>query len=424
MRLIPSLAAFCLALPAFADNAIDRTRPDAPELAAFGSQKIGVQTLQFQRKDVVDVVNMTATDAPSYDRDITVEVWYPASDVASPGTEYQTVLRDGQTDIILTGRAMRDAPPADQGPYPLVILSHGYPGNRFLMSHLGENLASKGYVVASIDHPDSTYSDQGAFGSTLYHRPLDQAFVLDAMAGDAHPLAKITDGSNTALVGYSMGGYGGLIFAGGGLDEAPLALPYAPPQDLLATHLANSETHQSLTDPRLKAVIAIGPWGRNRDFWSQTGLSGITIPLMVIAGSVDDISEYPAIRRIFDETTGTTRHLLTFEGGNHNAAAPIPAPVESWSPVETLDFIPFEHYADPVWDTLRMNNITQHFVTAFVDLHLKGVEDRAAYFDLTAQAEDGVWSVADDGTQKDDHNYWKGFPNRTAKALRFETKTP
>ena len=56
--------------------------------------------------------------------------------------------------------------------YPLVILSHGYPGNRFLMSHIGENLASKGFVTVSIDHKDSTYDDQKAFGSTLYNRPL------------------------------------------------------------------------------------------------------------------------------------------------------------------------------------------------------------------------------------------------------------
>ena len=50
------------------------------------------------------------------------------------------------------------------------------------MSHLGENLASKGYVVVSIDHPDSTYDDQKAFGSTLYNRAFDQLFVLNEMA--------------------------------------------------------------------------------------------------------------------------------------------------------------------------------------------------------------------------------------------------
>ena len=60
-----------------------------------------------------------------------------------------------------------------------MIISHGYPGNRFLMSHIGENLASKGFVAVSIDHKDSTYDDQKAFGSTLYNRPFDQLFVLN-----------------------------------------------------------------------------------------------------------------------------------------------------------------------------------------------------------------------------------------------------
>ena len=49
------------------------------------------------------------------------------------------------------------------------------------MSHLGENLASKGFVAVSIDHTDSTYDDQKAFASTLYNRPFDQLFVLNEM---------------------------------------------------------------------------------------------------------------------------------------------------------------------------------------------------------------------------------------------------
>jgi predicted dienelactone hydrolase len=47
------------------------------------------------------------------------------------------------------------------------------------MSHLAENIASKGYVVVSIDHTDSTYRTQAAFGSTLLNRPIDQLFTLD-----------------------------------------------------------------------------------------------------------------------------------------------------------------------------------------------------------------------------------------------------
>ncbi|NND89400.1 MAG: hypothetical protein HKN42_00950, partial [Granulosicoccus sp.] len=41
-----------------------------------------------------------------------------------------------------------------------------------LLSHLAENIASQGYVVASIDHTDSTYRTQTSFGSTLRNRSL------------------------------------------------------------------------------------------------------------------------------------------------------------------------------------------------------------------------------------------------------------
>ncbi|MEC7205772.1 MAG: class I tRNA ligase family protein, partial [Pseudomonadota bacterium] len=68
------------------------------------------------------------------------------------------------------------------GSFPLVVISHGYPGNRYLMCHLGENLASKGFVTVAIDHTDSTYDDQQAFASTLYNRPLDQRFVIERIA--------------------------------------------------------------------------------------------------------------------------------------------------------------------------------------------------------------------------------------------------
>ena len=107
------------------------------------------------------------------------------------------------------------------------------------------------------------------------------------------------------------------------------------------------------------------------------------------------------MRLIFAEAVGVTRHLLTFQRAGHNAGAPIPAPIESWARVAGLDFVPFDHYADPVWDTVRMNNIAQHFVTAFLDLHLKGA-DTAGY--LTPD--------------------FAGFAGGTARALRLETLTP
>lgn len=415
------LAASLTAAMAQAENRIDRIRPDAPALAPYGDLPIGVQTLTFVNPDQIDIVNTTADAEPLYDRPLTVEVWYPAATGTQPGGAYTAVLRDGKTEVALQGRAARDAAPASGTAYPLVVISHGYPGNRFLMSHLGENLASKGYVAVSIDHADSTYSDQAAFGSTLLNRPIDQKFAIDQMAALDGPLGDIVDADNTAVIGYSMGGYGALIFAGAGVTQAATEYEWGTPNGLLARHLAGSETHAALVDDRVKAVIAIGPWGMNAGFWDASGLSGIQKPLLLMAGGADDVSVYPAIRQIFEGASNTTRHLLTFESANHNAAAPMPAPEESWAMVETLDFAPFDHYADAVWDTNRMNNIAQHFATAFLDLHLKGQQDRADYLDLIPRAADGVLATDDAGNPAEDHTYWRGFAPRTAQGLTFET---
>lgn len=367
-------------------NRIDQTRPDAPDLARFGPHLVGVTTRDLVNPDQIDVLAAGSGPRSRHDRHLRVEIWYPAAAGTVPGCTYETLLRDGQTPVVLHGRAARDAVAA--GRWPLVILSHGYPGNRMLMAHLGENLASKGYVVASIDHTDSTYADKAAFGSTLVNRSLDTGFVRDAL-GD------LADTDSTAIIGYSMGGYGALISGGAGVAQAALTLEGVAPEGLLSIHCA------PVVDPRLKAIVPIGAWGRQVGIWDAAGLAGLSVPALIIAGSADEVSGYDnGMRLIFDEAAGATRHLLTFEHAGHNAAAPMPAPVESWAKSPHLDFVPFRHYADVVWDTLRMNNVAQHFVTAFLDLHLKGMAEQAAY-------------LADD---------WLGFAPETARGLRFESR--
>lgn len=414
------LALALTAGPLMAENRIDTVRPDAPALTAHGEHAIGVQTMTFSDPGRVDILGVAEGNVPTYDRPLEVEIWYPAAAGTEPGTSYVTVIRDGKTVTRLEGRAARDADPAE-GSFPLVVISHGYPGNRMLMSHLGENLASKGYVAVSIDHTDSTYSDQAAFGSTLYNRPLDQKFVIDSMAALDGPLGAATDTDNVGVVGYSMGGYGALIFGGAGVTQASTEYSWGTPGGLLERHLAGSDSLAELVDDRVKAIIAIGPWGMNAGFWDAAGLAGLEKPLMLVAGSVDDVSVYSAMRGIFEGMTGTERHLLTFLNANHNAAAPMPAPAESYAFNDELGWSPSEHYMDAVWDNVRMNNILQHFSTAFLDLHLKGDAEKAAFLDLVPDANDGVWSVEEDGTEKPDHTYWEGFPNRTAAGLTFET---
>ena len=279
LRLI-SLA--LLALVAFGvelfaqQNRIDVVTPSAPELASYGRYAIGVRTITAVDRQRVDVVNTTPTGPVArYDRPLTLEVWYPATLApgATGGGTYRVITRDPAIQATLHGRAVRDAAPlGGSAPFPLVIISHGYPGNRFLLSHLAENLASKGYVTVSIDHTDSTYDDQKAFASTLYNRPLDQLFVLREIArlgaaGSGSFLSGHVDASRTGIVGYSMGGYGVVNVIGGGFSVASETLATAPPHRLLAERgAANPQYRQSL-DPRIKAAIAIGPWGMQGGFW-------------------------------------------------------------------------------------------------------------------------------------------------------------
>ena len=403
-----------------AENRVDASRPDAPELAAPGPYVVGVRTLTLTDPDRPDVLASTEALVTG-PRTLVGEFWYPAAEGTTPGGSYETVLRDGVTPTVLHGQAARDAGASDAGPFPLVLLSHGYPGNRFLMAHLGEHLASHGYAVLSLDHTDSTYSDQAAFGSTLYNRPLDQAFAIDAMAADTS-LAGLVSTEAVGVVGYSMGGYGAVVFSGAGLVAPIVDAPFAPPQRLLAELVAGSEAHEALPDPRVRATVAIGPWGMNYGLWDAAGLAGIRVPTLFIAGSMDTVSGYEPIRAIFEGAVNVDRHLLTFENAGHNAAAPIPAPVESYAVSEALGWAPFAHYADPVWDTVRMNEIAQHFVLAFLDQRVRGMDARAEMFDLIENANDGVWSM-DDGQATEEHSYWTGFGEGTAVGLRFETLT-
>lgn len=366
-------------------NRIDQTRPMAPELAHPGPHPVGVRTIALVNPDQFDVVRSTDR-LRRYDRPLTVELWYPARPNTGERRPYRSLLRDGLRPVELHGAALRDAEAG--GRFPLVILSHGYPGNRLLMAHFGEKLASHGYVVASIDHTDSTYADKAALASTLVNRPLDTEFVRQSL-GD------MAENETCAIIGYSMGGYGALVSAGAGVSPAVLGMEGAPLFDFWRPHVTPR------VNPALKAIIPIGPWGRQRDLWTAEGLAAMQVPMLVMAGSADEVSGYETgMRRIFAEAVHAPRHLLTFVNAAHNAAAPHPAPLEAWEPSPVLEFHPFEHYADPVWDTLAMNNIAQHFALAFLDLHLKGRQDRADW--LT--------------------DAFKGFAPGTAQGLTFESR--
>jgi predicted dienelactone hydrolase len=406
-----------MAFSAQAQEYFGDLRPDAPALAARGPLQVGVRTLVAEHADQLDVLHVSdAAPNPRYTRKLTLEIWYPARLAAGQKehTVYTDVLGSGPNDpkrpntpFQFNGRAARDAIPADGARYPLVIVSHGYPGSRLQMSYLTENLASKGYVVVAIDHPESTRADKAGFASTLLNRRLDDLFILDTVAawsrkGSGNFLSGVVDADNTALVGYSMGGYGALNTVGAGVSA--VAAAYVPGGKLAVNQQGNAD-YESRRDARIKAVVAFAPWGGAHKVFDAASLAGIRTPMLFVSGDQDDVAGYQdGVLPLFQGAIHAERYLLTYVGGRHNSAPNPPSPA-MWS-----NFDDFQSYAEPVWDSRRINNINQHFVTAFLGIHLKQ-QPLQAYLDLPP--------LAADGTIQPDPGLWKGFPKRAALGLEW-----
>lgn len=395
------------ALPIAAQTYYSVPPADAPELAARGAYAVGVRTLNLVHRGQPDILHFDKVSgkAPLYDRPLPVEVWYPAMlpGGAREDTEYESGMPGNPAPDVpktfpIAGKALRDAPPVSGTLFPLVIVSHGYPGSRTFLTWLTENLASKGYVVAAIDHTDSVFGAQRAFISTLLNRAADQLYTIDAVTALArdpnHFLHGVLDPERVAVVGYSMGGYGALASAGAGYSAqggSARAIPGGYFQPWLAGALQPR--------PEIKALIAIAPWGLQppQNNWDAEGLGGIRIPAFFIAGDHDDISGYEqGTRKAFEGAVHSDRYLLTYENARHNVGGN-PPPPEALGKFATRAF-----FDEPVWRKDRISAINQHFISAFLDLYLKGDETRRAYLS----------------------DAWKGFQPRWSLGIRLEHRAP
>ena len=391
-------------------------RADAPELAYRGSFDVGVRTLDVINPNQIDILNYSEENPdPRYDRPLTLEVWYPA---IRPGnkpevTTYQDVLGSGPDNpdrplipFEFSGRALRDAKPDFGESYPLVIVSHGYPGSRVLLTYLTENLASKGYVVVAIDHTDSTHADANNFSITLLNRTLDINFVLKYMTESF--LASGINADKTAIIGYSMGGYGALIAAGAGISETALINNWVPGNKLDLLQAGNPD-YQKLLDPRIKAIVPFAPWGGHIGTWDFAGLEGLKIPSLFIVGNQDRTANFSGVEFLFNNAVNSDRYMLIYQNGIHEVAVNPPPPIAE------AHFREYIHYQEPAWDNRRCNNINQHFITAFLGIHLKGMDEYQAYLNLIPISNDA---------SPGDNDYWYGFKDWTAVGLELHHIEP
>jgi predicted dienelactone hydrolase len=286
--------------------------------------------------------------------------------------------------------------------------------------------------VAAPAHRDPPFNQPLALAPALLHRPLDQALVASelqrrARTGEA-PWRGLVDPERVALIGYSMGGYGALRAAGATFNPEGAPAAYVPGR-LLAPHVrGGAQAGEGPLIQGLKAAVLIAPWGGQSTFraFAPDDLKRVTVPLLFLAGDRDDISGYEdGIRTLFNGAVSAPRRMLLFENGGHTIGTG-PAPEAARGRLVTEAF-----FEDPVWRKDRVLGVSLHFVTAFLDLHVKGDASKAAYLDLaTERSAEGVWPAvpgADEAAFSAGQpgvTVWRGFQRRWAEGLRLLRAEP
>ncbi len=286
-RLLAVLAVAALTTGAAAlAPAVAQTQPVAP-----GDVGPGTPTYAVGRRTI------EVTSEPG--RTLTADVWYPADDAAVAGVAKSTYQFPG---LQYTSTVAYDSPPVSaDGPFPLVVYSHGSGGLRYVSAFLTEALAARGFVVISVDHTGNTALDTFA-GTTLPRkeivrlRPADIHAEIDAMAAasadPAGPFAGAVDADRVGLVGHSAGGTG-----------------------VLKTATAEGDV---LADSRIKAVVGLAAYGAPV---TDAELASIEVPTMLISGTLDDVVPIkPETERLWKQLRSSApRYRVDLKGAGHQS---------------------------------------------------------------------------------------------------------
>jgi predicted dienelactone hydrolase len=197
--------------------------------APTGEHPVGTTVLHLKDASRPDPWNLDATA-----RELKLTLWYPASGRGERAPymtpkESELLLKGGKIanvpyDTLSRTRtnATKDAPVSGRK-LPLVVLSPGFTKPVSTLTSLAEDLASRGYVVAGIDHTYESYAttlpggrvaeclacdsdtDPGFGAGVVQGRAADVTFVLDQLPSK-WPGSDRIDRSRIAMIGQSIGG--------------------------------------------------------------------------------------------------------------------------------------------------------------------------------------------------------------------------
>ena len=329
------------------------------------------------------------TTTGAQEQPLTVRAWYPARpSTVEPQTisytapnKFDEQITPGE-QITSVGAALADREPdRTDGPYPLVVFSHGYGLSPIVYSALIEHYASQGYVVLAPEHNESFDGSLTEFWEELIDRPVDIHRTIDyaeQLTTAGEPLAGLIDLGNVAVVGHSYGGYTALAAAGARFDFAAYktrcaALTADDPLNFFCAPIPNesdmaaragldavpSDLWPSFGDPRITAVVSLAG---DAYLFDQRGLAELDVPIMVMGGTVDEGTPYAwGAKLSYDHAGSVDKALISFPGAGHFLFV---------DPCENLPWTDSFAYRDPfcadaVWDA-RPLDIVEHYTTAFL----------------------------------------------------------
>jgi predicted dienelactone hydrolase len=350
-------------------------RPDAPSYAERGDYPVGTREYAVENNE----------------RSFNLTVWYPAANPED--LEEEVTYQEGL--IVVEGEALRDADPAADAPFPLVVFSHGSGGTRFQSVFFAEHLASYGFVVVAGDHPLNTAYER-VFDPEVYAdniltsfalRPLDALRVIaftESLTAEGGDLAGVIDMERIAVSGHSFGGYTALAVGGGQIDLTQVETDC--PSDVVAVEpfcrisesvpevaaLRGLDTTPSgefppTSDPRVKAILLMAP--ALAATFSPDSMNAINVPAMTIVGTADDLL---GDAELIQQRIGSNSNILvTLDHAGHYIF------LDECSPL-AISFGLFPFCSDQVWDMSRAHDIVNHLSTAFLLSLLKDDVEAAA----------------------------------------------
>lgn len=216
-------------------------------------------------------------------RPVAASLWYP---VGTP--TYRGLV--GDNAAFKGVPAFVGAAPGD-GPWPLLLLSHGSGGNMDNLAWLSSALALSGVMVLAVNHPGSTSGDSSPRRSLdLGARAKDISGALDAILADP-VFGRRVDRSRIAVLGFSLGGSTALQLAGARLDRARYADycdRFTRAADCVFFRKGGVDLgglpasfEADVADPRIRAAIAVDP-GMTYGF-TPASVAAMRLPVLLIS---------------------------------------------------------------------------------------------------------------------------------------------